>query len=235
MGGCLLGELSIFIDESGSDDLRERNYIVTLVLHEQIISLTDGIRLYEQSLRDKGLADIPFHAGPLLTGHDAYKGLDLGTRKSLFSSFRVFFRHLPIRYATVVLRPREYEAIEDVAVAMRREIVNFLFDNLEYLQGFDEVKIYYDNGQKSIAQAVHKAIDYVLSKNAITYRMATPAAYRLSQVADYICTVELTALKYQDKAITATDEKFFGSWSQFKKGVLKEVRAKRMQQSATAP
>jgi hypothetical protein len=40
--------------------------------------------------------------------------------------------------------------------------------------------------------------------------------------------MELTALKYQDKTATATDEKFFGSWSQFKKGILKEVRQKRV-------
>lgn len=64
---------------------------------------------------------------------------------------------------------------------------------------------------------------------AVTYRLASPADYRLSQAADYICTMELTALKYQNKTSTATDEKFFGSWSQFKKGILKEVRQKRMQ------
>lgn len=58
--------------------------------------------------------------------------------------------------------------------------------------------------------------------------MTSPADYRLSQAADYICTMELTALKCQDKASTATDEKFFGSWSQFKKGFLKEVKAKRI-------
>lgn len=90
------------------------------------------------------------------------------------------------------------------------------------------MKIYYDDGQQSIASALHKAIDYALSKNAVTYRPASAADYRLSQAADYICTAELTALKYQGKASTATDEKFFGSWSQFTKGVLKEVRAKRM-------
>ena len=38
-----------------------------------------------------------------------------------------------------------------------------------------------------------------------------------------ICTMELTALKYKSKTSTATDEKFFGSWSQFKKGILKEM------------
>ena len=144
------------------------------------------------------------------------------------TTFRVFFRHLPVRYGLIVLRTREYSTLADVEAAMRRKIVDFLFDNLVYFQAFDSVKIYYADGQQSIAAALHKAIDYALSKNAVTYRPASAADYRLSQAADYICAAELTALKYEGKASTATDEKFFGSWSQFKKGMLKEVRSKRI-------
>lgn len=60
----------------------------------------------------------------------------------------------------------------------------------------------------------------------IVYRSAQPSEYRLSQAADYICTMELTAIKYAEHAATATDEKFFGKWSDFKKGILKETRKK---------
>lgn len=223
-----MSELSLFLDESGSDNLRDTYYILALVVHEQSDELAENIGRYQESLREKGLPDIPFHATPLLNGHDAYENMDIATRKKLFSAFRVFFRHLPLRYGLVVLRTREYATLDDVAAAMRRKIVDFLFDNLAYFQGFDGVKIYYDDGQQSIARALHKAIDYSLSKNAVTYRPASAADYRLSQAADFICTAELTALKYRGKASTTTDEKFFGSWSQFKKGVLKEVRAKHM-------
>ena len=223
-----MSDLSLFLDESGSDNLRDTYYILALVVHDQADALADNIVRYELALREKGLPDVPFHATPLLNGHDAYEGMDLAERKRLLSAFRVFFRHLPVRYGLVVLRMREYSTLADVEAAMRRKIVDFLFDNLAYFQAFDSVKIYYDDGQQSIAAALHKAIDYALSKNAVTYRPASAADYRLSQAADYICTAELTALKYEGKASTATDEKFFGSWSQFKKGMLKEVRAKRI-------
>ena len=63
-------------------------------------------------------------------------------------------------------------------------------------------------------------------QDAVVYRSAQPSEYRLSQVADYICTMELTAIKYAEHAATATDEKFFGKWSDFKKGILKETRKK---------
>lgn len=221
-------ELSVFIDESGSDGLRDKYYLVTLVLHEQDDDISEGIKLYEQSLAEKGLPDVPFHASPLLNGHDDYEGMALAERKRLLFAFRVFFRHMPVRYTCIALKTKEYPATDEVSNTMRRRLVEFLFDELPYFQGFDVVKIYYDNGQQSIAEAVHKAMDYALAKDAVIYRSASPADYRLSQVADYICTMELTALKYADKAATATDGKFFGSWSQFKKGILKEVRSKRV-------
>lgn len=100
---------------------------------------------------------------------------------------------------------------------MRRDIVNFPFDKLAKLQVYDAVKVCYDNDQHSIAESLRRAIEYALSKNAVVYRSAQPSEYRLSQAADYICTVELTAIKYAEHTATATDEKFFGKWSDFKK------------------
>lgn len=40
-------------------------------------------------------------------------------------------------------------------------------DGLRDLQSFDSVKVYYDNGQQSIAEAVHKAVDFAFSRNAV--------------------------------------------------------------------
>ena len=99
--------------------------------------------------------------------------------------------------------------------------MNFLFDNLAELQSYDMAKVYYDNGQHSIAAPLHRAVE-----ERVVYRSAQPAEYRLSQAADYICTMEFTAIKYAEHAATATDEKFFGKWSDFKKGILKETRKK---------
>lgn len=223
-----LRELSCFLDESGSDNLRDRYYLLTLVLHEQSDPIYDGIRAYERSLAERGLPDVPFHAGPLLTGHDAYEGMDVATRRRLLSSFRVFFRHLPICHTTFAFRMSEFATPDDVSAAMRRHLVEFLFDRLDYLQSFDDVKIYYDAGQHSIDVALHRAMDYALAREAVRYKPATASDYRLSQAADYICTMELAALRYQERASTPTDDRFFGTWSQFKKGILKEIRAKQL-------
>ena len=221
-----MAELSIFIDKSGGDDLSNRHYLLTLVLHDQSEDITDGITRYETSLAQRGLPNIPLHTSPLMNGHDEYRGMSAADRAKMLYAFRVFFRHLPIRYKTFVFDTTRYKSVSEVSDAMRRELVNFLFDNLALVQSFDTVKIYYDGGQGSITKALHKAIDYVVARNAVTYRPSTPADYRLAQAADYICTVELTELKYESGCPTATDEKFFGGHGKFKKGVLKEVRRK---------
>ena len=76
-------ELSIFVDESGSDGLSDRYYLLTVVMHDQSDSIANSIEAYEDALRAKGLPDIPFHASPLMSGKDLYSGLDPRTRKKL--------------------------------------------------------------------------------------------------------------------------------------------------------
>ena len=219
-------EPGIFTDESGSDGLSDRHYLLTVVMHDQSEGIVDSIESYEGALRAKGLPDMPFHASPLMNGKDQYSGLDLGTRKVPLSSFRVFFRHTPVRYHPFAYATKQFTSLERLAGTMRRDLVNFPFDNLAELRDYDAVKVYYDNGQRSIAESPHLAIEYALSRDTVVYRSAQPSEYRLSQVADYICTMELTAIKFAEHATAATDEKFFGKWSDFKKGILKETRKK---------
>ena len=177
LGGGELRELSLFIDESGSDNLKDRYYLLTLVLHEQDEDVSESIRLYERSLAEKGLPDIPFHASPLLNGHDDYENMDPDDRKRLLSSFRVFFRHMPVRYTCITLKTKEHGDFEGVTAAMRKRLDDFLFDELANLKDFGAVKIYYDDGQKSVAKAIHKAVDYALAKDAVVYRLASSSDY----------------------------------------------------------
>lgn len=57
-------ELSIIVDESGSDGLSDCHYLLTVVMHDQSDGVADSIEAYEDALRVKGLPDIPFHVSP---------------------------------------------------------------------------------------------------------------------------------------------------------------------------
>lgn len=54
------------------------------------------------------------------------------------------------------------------------------------------------------------------------------ADYRLEQVADYFCTIELAATKYEAKEFSNTYDKFFGGIGSFKRNWLKQIRRKRI-------
>lgn len=82
----------------------------------------------------------------------------------------------------------------------------------------------------SISEALHSAIDFMLSKDAVLYRMANPKEYRLSQVADCVCTLELTDIKFRSGTTTETDSKVFGtSYAAFTKNHMKHLRRKSLE------
>lgn len=217
-------DLSVMVDESGSED--SRYYLVTLVFHDQAQDIASPISIYEASLRERGLDDVPFHASPLMNGHDDYRNLPIETRKRMFSAFFMMFQHMPVRYHTFFYVKREVGGADALTARIRRDIVNLIFDELAYFQSYDSVKVYYDGGQGVVTKAIRDAVEYALSKNAVIYRDASPSQYRLLQVADLLCTLELTEAKYQRHEQTATDEKVFGTHGRFKKLYLRVARRK---------
>ena len=218
--------LSIFADESGGQNGTSKYYLITLVLHDQSNPVGPLIDAYRNSLAAKALPDIPFHASPLIYGKDQYNGLNLATRKRLLASFFVLTRKLPIQYKTLAYRRSEVATLDRLIARIRRDLVVFISDNLDFFQSYESINIYYDNGQRAVTEALHAAIEFILSKNAVAYRDASPQDYVLSQVADFLCTIELTATKYEHRDETRTDLKGFGNVTEFKKGYLRHLRKK---------
>lgn len=219
-------DLSIFVDESGDRGGKARYYLLTLVIHDQSESIADKIARYEQSLLDSDLPNIPFHSEPLLNGHGPYEGIGLQARKKMLYSFNVLTQRLPISYRTFVYRRSEFDDLAKLTARMKRDISNLLFDHLRFFQSFDDVKVYYDNGQDIVKQALDQSIGFVLSKGVVERRKTSMTDYRLEQVADYLCTIELASVKYAAKENGETYNKFFGGIGAFKKNWLKQARRK---------
>lgn len=172
-------ELSIFVDESGDRGGKARYYLLTLVFHEQSVGIDDYIRRYRESLNRSGLPDIPFHSEPLLNGHKQYEFLTIEQRKRMLTVFATFVRHLPIRYASFVYRRSEFADAYKLSARMKRDISNLFFNHLESFQSFEMVKIYYDNGQDIVKQALDKSLEFALSRNAVIHRKTSMVDYRL--------------------------------------------------------
>lgn len=195
----LARDLSVFVDESDGCGGRARYYLLTLVIHNQSENIADKVTRYEQSLIDSDLPNIPFHSEPLLNSHGPYEGIELQARKKMLYSFDLLTQRLPISYRTFVYRRNEFSDLAKLTARMKRDISNLLFDHLELFQGFDEVKVYYDNGQDIMKQALDQSIGFVLSKGVVGRRKTSMTDCRLEQVADYLCTIELAAVEYAAK------------------------------------
>lgn len=205
--GDLMSEISVFVDESSDQGGQSKYYLLALVFNNQKSDISLELEKYRNGLAMRGLDSLPFHASPIMNRHDDYKNMDFSVRKSYFSLFFLLLQHLPISYHTFAYKRSEVGAIDDMTARMRRDLTNLLFDKLEYFQSFDEMKIYYDDGQEMVAKALHSAIEYVISRQSVLYRKTNSADFVLAQAADMLCSLELAAIKFAHKEQSSTDEK----------------------------
>ena len=166
-----------------------------------------------------------------LVFHDQADGIAeavTGYEAMLAYFFSSFVRRLPISYVTFVYRRSQFEDPARLMERMGRDVSSAMVEHLGFFQSFDDAKVYYDNGQDIVKQALDRSVDKVLSKGVVRRRKTSMTDYRLEQVADYLCTIELALVKYQAKENGETYNKFFGGIGSFKRNWLKQARSMRI-------
>ena len=107
-----------------------------------------------------------------------------------------------------------------------QEIVDFLISHRDDFNACDHLKVYYDNGQAQITALLNEAFA-IYSSKVMFATDVYPARYRLFQVADVICTLELVKVKLlENGSISESEDRFFGGIKNFKKNYLKPLSRK---------
>ena len=145
-----------------------------------------------------------------MNGRKDYEFLNIEQRKAMLAYFSSFVRKLPISYITFVYRRSQFEDPARLMECMGRDISSAMVEHLGFFQSFDDVKVYYDNGQDIVKQALDRSVGKVLSGGVVRRRKTSMTDYRLEQVADYLCTIELALAKYEAEEDGETYNKFFG-------------------------
>ena len=101
----------------------------------------------------------------------------------------------------------------------------FLRDNLPFLQGFDSIIVYYDNGQKEITNLVNTLFNAFLEADV---RKVSPSDYSLFQAADMFCTFALLETKLENEGLSNSETEFFLNARNLRKNYLKPTAAKRI-------
>ena len=223
-------ELSIFVDESG--DFGEYSthspyYIVTMVLHDQSKDISSEIIKLNNELTNLGHKDHVVHTEPLIRREEDYQNLSPNERRSIFTKLYYFTTKCGIQYKSFIFQKREFENTFKLEGRMAREISLFIRENLTYFQGFEQVILYYDNGQHEL----NRILNTVLATELTDYdaRKVLPSDYKLFQAADLICTLELLRLKSQTGNLTRSETLIFHSKRDLKKDFLRGIRRKLFQ------
>lgn len=222
-----MNDLSIFVDESGDFGPYEYHapyYIVTLVFHEQNHDETDNIQKFEQSLAEIDMPNHVVHAGPLIRREEVYHDLTVDERMRIFRRTFNFMRKANITYKSIVVEKQHFEDPFKMVATISRQLAQFLIDNMNYFNSFDRLILYYDNGQKELTKIL-VSVFHTLFHN-IEHREGKPSSYRLQQVADVICTLELTSLKAERKILSKSELSFFKSARDLKKDFMKPLKKK---------
>ena len=224
-------ELSIFIDESGDFGPLEPHspyYLFTLVLHDQSEALAPHISRLEAALVNSGLKNSHcFHIGPLVRKESDYEYFDIRERRQLLNKLVAFVRNVDIRYKTCIVEKKQTPDAVALTMVLSRLLSRFLMDNLQFFQEVERVVVYYDNGQVELTRLLASVFSVIFPH--VEFRRVFPAQYRLFQVADLLCTMELIAIKAEHHALSKSELAFFGNVHDFKKNYLTPLRRKRME------
>lgn len=106
------------------------------------------------------------------------------------------------------------------------DLVNSVSEHLDDFQRFDFVPVYYGGGHEALHRALHSAFGYALAREAVIYRDLPCQDRRLAQAADYLCSVELAAMRRALGGESSTYGRFWGKSRSFKQSHLKRARRK---------
>lgn len=220
--------LSIFVDESGDFGEYAKHapyYIVSMVFHDQSIDISPNIKQLYNSLLQIGYGDEQaIHTEPLIRRETPYQYFLPNERRSIFSKLYYFALGCDIKYKSFIFHKNEFENNLKLEARISRDMSVFLQDNLLFFQKYDKIILYYDNGQHELSHILNSIFRMFLSNFEI--RKVIPSEYRLFQVADLVCTLELLRIKTVNGKLTKSEERIFHTKRELKKDFLKGIKKK---------
>lgn len=224
-----MAELSIFIDESGDfGEITERPayYLVTMVFHNQSININENISKLEESVRVSGFNVEYIHTGPVIRREDVFANYSIDERRKLIYKMLNFYNNCEIFHDTVIINRKEATDKLTFSGKLAKGITEMIRRHIEYFNQFDKVIVYYDNGQIELSSILNAVLTVLFGD--VEFRKAEPQKYRLLQVADFICSMELLKIKRDEKRLSKSEEKFFYKPQELKKVFLKSIDKKKL-------
>ena len=223
-----MNTLSIFVDESGDFGAFEKHapyYLITMVFHKQSADLSPNIHTLNHSLSLLGYgANQAVHTEPLIRRELPYQHFLPNERRAIFSKLYYFTLSCDIVYKTFLFHKKEFPDSFKLEARMAKDISQFIREHQSYFQSFENVILYYDNGQHELNRILNTVLATELSNYEL--RKVHPCDYKLFQAADLICTLELTKIKLETRDLSKSEQLIFHTKREFRKDFLKGIKKK---------
>lgn len=138
----------------------------------------------------------------------------------------MLFLHAPIKHNSIIIDRKTAGDKFALSTQLSKQIKSFVSKNYDYFSSFDKVNVYYDNGQTELNLVLNTILSMLMSN--VEFRKASPGEYRLLQLADFICSIELLSLKQQENRLSKSESSFFYKPQELKKSFIKTIAGKRM-------
>lgn len=227
--GFAMRELSVFIDESGDFGKPTHlpaNYLVTFVFHDQDNDISKNVAKLDESLSTSGFEIDYIHMGPIVRREDVFRSMTLDERRRLAYKMLNFYTHCQLLHKTIIINRKEAMGKVELSGKLAKELKIMLDDNFEYFSKFDKIIVYYDNGQIELSSILNAIMSTCLSN--VEFRTAEPQKYKLLQVADFVCTLELLNIKHAQNLLSNSEKKFFFKPQELQKSFIKTIAKDRL-------
>lgn len=209
--------LNIFVDETGDfgfENGSSQLYGVSFTFHDQNNDITPEINNLNDRLKRIGYTGM-IHMANLIMKRGEYAKFSLIIRKSIFKSLFHFSRKVDVKYNTIII---DKKYINDSFLLRKKLLfeINSMIKKIDkYLNKYDKIVLYYDNGQEVLG----KILDQAFTKfSGFEHRISfNHEEKRLFQLTDMLTYLDKYYYKYNHKKGFTKGEKFFFTEEEMRK------------------
>ena len=205
----MIKRLNIFIDESGDFgfvDGSSELYGVSFTIHESNDSITNDLEYLNNRLK-KANYDGMIHLADLVAKRGDYSHFNLKQRKDIFWSIFYFSKRVKVKIHTIIVDKRFKNNKSQLNRELAVEINNFFEMIKDYMNEFDKVVIYYDNGQEALGAIIDTLL---ITRSNVEHRIEfNHKEKRLFQVSDMLTFVDKIVYKHNHNMTLTKAEKYF--------------------------
>ena len=131
-----------------------------------------------------------------------------------------FYNKCQIYHDTVIVNRKEAPDRITLSGRLAKEIQKKILKHRDYFDSFDKIIVYYDFGQSELGSILNAVLSLLF--NDVEFRKAEPQKYKLLQVADFVCTMELLKIKRNENRLSKSESQFFYKPQELKKTLVQE-------------